>query len=77
MTRHKLGRLEIVLPQSLKQQFFTECERRGYMPSRVLRLMMSEALHQWQTDDMNAPPNNNAPPNIGASNNDQTSAPRG
>lgn len=76
MTRHKLGRLEIVLPQSLKQQFFTECERRGYMPSRVLRLMMSKALHQWQTDDMDTTLNN-VPTNIGASNNDQTSAPRG
>lgn len=81
MTRKILGRLEIVLPQSLKQQFFAECARRGYMPSRVLRLMMSDALNQWQNDEMdtlqNDAPINRPPATLGATNSDVMSAPKG
>ncbi len=57
MTRMTLGRLEIVLPQSLKHQFFAECERRGYMPSRVLRLMLTATVEQWQVEETTTQPN--------------------
>ena len=44
-------RLEITLPPSLKQQFFSECSRRGYLPSRVIRLAIAEALANWKESD--------------------------
>ena len=49
----KTEKIEVVLAPALKQNFYAGCERRGYSPSRLVRLMMAEKLMEWETSTPN------------------------